>query len=167
MDERMPQRMAEDMDAKSTAELLDIWRRRDQEKCSSAEFEAVKRILEARGEKVPLVPGGDRPVPAPPRGAGMGFAALVLVIAGIGCRLYLVEGTKGGVALENASDAQMNLAGLSAVLAVGGGIAGLVAVIRNRGRTTGFMAIVLVVFFMIMVFCPSLFTATRDSIPEW
>ena len=52
MDTRMVQEIRRRMESKSTEELLQIWRENDRAQYSEEAFEAIRLLIEERGEKV-------------------------------------------------------------------------------------------------------------------
>jgi hypothetical protein len=53
MDQILVDQMRDYMSSKSTEELLQIWRENDRTKYEEEAFEAIRQILEERGEKIP------------------------------------------------------------------------------------------------------------------
>jgi len=53
MDDMLVEKMLDYMGSKSTEELVQIWRKNDRTKYPEEAFEAIRKILEERGEKIP------------------------------------------------------------------------------------------------------------------
>lgn len=63
MDEKLVSRIRQNMESMETAELLKIWEVNDKEQYSEEALAAVKQLLEARGEKLPLQRGSEEVFP--------------------------------------------------------------------------------------------------------
>ena len=53
MDDMLVEKMLDYMASKSTEELVQIWRKNDRTKYPEEAFEAIRQVLEERGEKIP------------------------------------------------------------------------------------------------------------------
>jgi len=107
MDDMLVEKMLDYMASKSTEELVQIWRKNDRTKYPEEAFEAIRQILEERGEKIPsqLPTRKTPPIRWVPEREGErgGFFSFRTIISPIMIKIIYVLGmlglTSGGVVM--------------------------------------------------------------------